>query len=41
MQRFRYEIEHIQGEKNIWADLMTRWGAAVKRDNTQVLTVRR
>ena len=27
MQRFRYEIEHISGEDNVWADLMTRWGA--------------
>jgi len=27
MQRFRYEIEHISGEDNAWADLMTRWGA--------------
>ena len=27
LQRFRYEIEHISGEDNVWADLMTRWGA--------------
>ena len=27
MQRFRYTIEHIMGEDNVWADLMTRWGA--------------
>ena len=27
LQRFHYEIEHISGEKNVWADLMTRWGA--------------
>jgi hypothetical protein len=27
LQRFNYEIEHNNGEDNIWADLMTRWGA--------------
>jgi hypothetical protein len=27
LQRFNYEIEHISGEENVWADLMTRWGA--------------
>lgn len=27
MQRFHYRIEHICGEDNVWADLMTRWGA--------------
>ena len=27
LQRFHYEIEHISGESNVWADLMTRWGA--------------
>ena len=26
MQRFHYKIEHIKGEENIWAHLMTRWG---------------
>jgi hypothetical protein len=28
MQRFHYSIEHISGEDNVWADLMTRWGAS-------------
>lgn len=23
---FRYEIKHIDGEKNVWADLLSRWG---------------
>jgi hypothetical protein len=27
LQRFNYEIEHISDEDNVWADLMTRWGA--------------
>ena len=29
LQRFNYEIEHINGEDNLWADLMTRWGAPI------------
>jgi hypothetical protein len=27
MQRFRHEIQHIKGEDNLWADLLTWWGA--------------
>jgi hypothetical protein len=40
MQRFRYEIEHIKGEENLWADLMTRWGAKPSPEEP-ILTVRR
>jgi hypothetical protein len=32
IQRFRYRIDHISGGDNVWADLMTRWGAS--RDDT-------
>jgi hypothetical protein len=24
---FRYEIEHVSGEDNVWGDLLSRWGA--------------
>jgi hypothetical protein len=41
MQRFRYEIEHIKGEENLWADMMTRWGAAVEPKRPEVHVVRR
>jgi hypothetical protein len=27
---FRYEIEHVSGEDNVWGDLLSRWG--VKQD---------
>jgi hypothetical protein len=41
IQRFRYEIEHISGEDNLWADLMTRWGAAVRTSESEAYTVRK
>ena len=25
---FRYVIEHLAGERNVWTDMLTRWGAA-------------
>ena len=41
LQRFNYEIEHISGEQNVWADLMTRWGAPDSfHDTAEKLTVR-
>ena len=27
LQAYRYTIEHIAGEDNLWADLLSRWGA--------------
>ena len=27
LQSFRYSIHHIAGERNVWADLLSRWGA--------------
>ncbi len=24
--KFRYTIEHVPGERNLWADLLSRWG---------------
>jgi hypothetical protein len=40
MQRFCYEIEHIKGDDNLWADLMTRRGANPGPEEPRV-TVRR
>jgi hypothetical protein len=41
IQRFRYTIEHIRGDENVWADMMTRWGASPgKSADTQVLVRR-
>lgn len=28
ISEFRYEIVHIVGDENIWADLLSRWGSA-------------
>lgn len=28
LQSFNYHIQHIDGEQNVWADLLSRWGAA-------------
>jgi hypothetical protein len=28
---FKYTIEHISGELNLWADILSRWGAGYKR----------
>ena len=27
LQMFRYEIEYISGEENVWGDLLSRWGS--------------
>ena len=40
IQRFRYKIEHIKGDENVWADLMTRWGASPTEDATPRLVRR-
>ncbi len=41
LQRFNYEIEHIGGEENVWADLMTRWGAPESiQDMAEDLTIK-
>ena len=44
LMEFRYVIFHIAGEDNVWADLMTRWGApdgAVEPHVTRTVRVRR
>lgn len=28
MAEYRYTIAHIEGEKNVWADVVSRWGGA-------------
>ena len=28
LQRYRFDIVHISGETNVWADIKSRWGAA-------------
>jgi hypothetical protein len=28
LRAFTYDIEHIDGERNLWADLLSRWGAS-------------
>ena len=30
LSAFRYIIEHLPGEKNVWADMLTRWAVAPK-----------
>ena len=38
LSAFRYVIEHVAGEKNVWADMLTRWGSCPKSSahNTSV-----
>lgn len=31
LSAYRYVIEHIAGEKNVWADMLTRWALPSKR----------
>lgn len=31
LQGYRFDIEHIAGEHNLWADLLSRWGANADR----------
>lgn len=40
---FRYNILHISGEENVWADLLSRWGAAevVSPDPSKISTLMR
>ena len=39
LSAFRYVIEHLPGEINVWADMLTRWAVSPKRkvDATKVL----
>lgn len=27
LQMFRYTVNHVSGEENVWRDLLSRWGA--------------
>ncbi|RAN66221.1 hypothetical protein B5P40_32175 [Bacillus sp. SRB_8] len=33
LSSFRFNIEHIPGDMNVWADMMTRWGAALSKSD--------
>ncbi|RAN86374.1 hypothetical protein B5P41_29630, partial [Bacillus sp. SRB_28] len=33
LRSFRFNIEHIPGDMNVWADMMTRWGAALSKSD--------
>lgn len=39
---FRYTIEHVPGEANVWADLLTRWGGTAEepREAVRVISTR-
>jgi hypothetical protein len=37
----RYEIEHIEGVKNVWADMVSRWAGTNRTNNAAVKSVRR
>ena len=39
LQRFNYEIEHIDGEDNLWADLMKRWGAPIPSSDSSEIPI--
>ena len=34
---YRYEVVHISGEENIWADLMSRWGSPMSPTSLSLL----
>lgn len=34
LRSFQYTIQHLAGERNVWADLLTRWGAPVQHSPT-------
>ncbi len=34
MIQYRYTIEHVPGERNLWADLLSRWGVKAKGRTT-------
>jgi hypothetical protein len=38
LQMFRYKIEHVPGEDNVWGDMLSRWGA---KDGQQIPRVKR
>jgi hypothetical protein len=39
LQMFRYQIEYISGETNVWGDLLSRWGA--QKESVGLRTVKR
>ncbi|OWZ08102.1 hypothetical protein PHMEG_00019407 [Phytophthora megakarya] len=42
LSELHYVVEHIHGPKNVWADMLSRWGGAVKRSvNIKRLTAKR
>ncbi len=34
LSAFRYVIEHVPGERNVWADMLTRWAVAPKNSTS-------
>jgi transposase InsO family protein len=40
LQMFRYQIEYIKGEENVWGDLLSRWGSKTM-DQQQVAVSRK
>ena len=39
LSSYNFEIEHIPGDDNVWADLMTRWGAPVQASGGRLSAV--
>ena len=39
IRSFDYQIEHISGEKNLWADLLSRWGCGIAKSNESAAKV--
>ena len=39
LSRFPYVIEHVNGEDNVFADILTRWCRGYRNDRSQVKTV--
>jgi hypothetical protein len=41
LRSFTYEIFHLPGEDNCWADMLSRWGAAKQERSSPLATARR
>ncbi len=39
LSRFSYVIEHVDGDANVFADMLTRWARCYRRDNKSLRTV--
>ena len=39
LSEFRYVVEHFPGERNIWADMLTRWAVKPRNKVSAILPI--